>query len=113
MIFEQEFIFGRALFVCEQVDILTENLCSYVTSKKGAASAPDECYRLFFPHICDRDYKNEWRTGHDHSVTGIIVLEGLMSRAICTLQVTPFSLLVFHCDTKTRNSILQEAEFTN
>ena len=112
MVFEQRFIFGRAVFVCEQVNILIENLRSYVTSKKGAASAPEECYRLFFPHICDRDYKDEW-TEHNCSVTGIIVLEGLMSRAICTLQVTPFSILVFHCDAKTRNSILQEAEFTN
>jgi len=97
--------------VCERVDILIEDLRWYVTSKKGAASAPDECYRLFFPHICDRDYKNEWT--ENNKVTGIVVLEGLMCQAICTLQVTPFSMLVFLCDAQTRNSILQEAEFTN
>ena len=111
MVFEQEFIFGRTVFVCERINILTENLHSYVTSEKGAASAPDECYRLFFPHICDRDYKQKW--SGNNSVTGIVVLEGLMSQAICTLQVTPFSMLVFHCDVSNRNSILQEAEFTN
>ena len=103
MVFLQEFMFGRAVFVCEQVNILVENIYSYVTSKEGAASAPEESYHLFFPHICDRDYKNKWNG--NTSVTGTLVLEGLMSQALCTVQVTPFAILVFLCDVETLSLI--------
>jgi len=111
MDFSQSFVFGRAVFVCEQVNILTENIVSFATSPKGAASAPEESYRLFFPHICDRDFKQQWEG--NESVTGIIILEGLMSQAICTIQVTPFALLVLRCGTETRDSILKAAKFCN
>lgn len=111
MTFSQEFVFGRAVFVCEQVTILNEDIVSFVTSQKGAASAPEDTYRLFFPHICDTDYKKDY-SGNE-SITGVVILEGLMSQATCSIQVTPFALLVFLCGAERRDLILEAAQFCN
>ena len=106
--FLQKFIFARALFSCETPDILTTNQSRYV--QNITPDTPEEVYELLFCHVADRDFGNEWHG--DRKIVGIIVLEGLMQDAMCSLQALPCGFLIFY-SLEARDEILWNAQFTN
>lgn len=111
MIFRQRVVFARAVFVCEQLNILTQDPVVFATSSRGAASAPEEGYRLYFPYISNEDYRD--RCCQDEKVTGVIIVESIMRKATCSLQAFPCGVLIFRCSREKRDSILSSCLFRN
>ena len=111
MVFKQHLVFGRAVFACEQLNILSDTPAYFATSGQGATSAPNESYALYFPYICQTDYQDRWHG--DSNVTGIIVIEGVMQQRLCSTLAFPCGLVVFRCTTEERNEILSTAKFCN
>lgn len=109
--FSQHLLFGRAILVCEELYLLTADPQLFATSQRGAASAPEESYKLFVPTICDEDYHK--RLEKDEKISGVIIIEGLMRGALCNIQAFPCGILMFRCVNAIRNNILLSAEFSN
>lgn len=109
--FSQGLLLGRAVLGCEQPHLLEKDPLEFATTSRGAAAAPEESYKLYFPHICGDDYVEEWKGRRD--VTALIVLEGLKRDVTCSLLAFPCGVLSFHCSRERRDDILCSAEFSN
>ena len=123
MVFKQSLLFGRAVLACEEVNMLKHAPPDFATRPNGASSAPEESYKLYFPHISNEDYYYKHYNNNSKVqleereatsiITGVVVLEGIMREAICSTQCCPCGLLIFRCLPNKRDEILEAAAFCN
>ena len=99
MCFSQPFIFGRAIY------------SSYLPPGHNVdENEYNNVFSILLLKISPQDYSREWK-GQDF-VTGALVLESTLSLSACDIQAIPTGVLYFTCSVTERNTILQQASYS-
>ena len=86
---------GHAIFTCSQPKILFHKPSEFKQCLRGA---PDDTYKLWFPYIVPAQISG---------ATGVILLEGVHSRNICSKRAITLGQLLFKCGVEELNDIIK------